>query len=128
MLGACRGANLSSVSRVARRKGDPMITIQKNTEGLTDRVQVLFTMSAADGCGCLYLVGWFDEWNESVYRMQRTNNGTWFLTLELEAGCEYHYCFRTDNGRWLYDPDMPQTRSPYGSKNSFVISRDSVRC
>jgi hypothetical protein len=38
-----------------------MVTIQKITGGLTNRAQVLFAMSAAHGCGCLYLVGWFDK-------------------------------------------------------------------
>jgi hypothetical protein len=98
-----------------------MVTIQKVTDGLTDRAQVLFTMSAADGCGCLYLVGRLAELNENVYRMKCTNTGTWFLTLELDAGCEYHYCFRTDNGTWLHDPDMPKMPSPDGFKNSFVV-------
>ena len=81
-----------------------------------------------DGCGCLYLVGWFDEWNESVYRMQCTENGTWYLILELGPGCEYHYGFRTDDGTWLFDPDTPRAPYPYGPGNSFVISRNSVHC
>ncbi len=105
-----------------------MITMQNITEGMNDKVLVLFTMTATDGCGCLYLVGWFDEWSESVYRMRCTDNRTWFLMLELEPGCEYHYCFRTDDGTWLYDPDTPRTPYPYGSKNSFVISRNTVSC
>ena len=106
-------------------KGDPMIKITKTNN---DRVRVMFTMPAVNGCGCLYLVGWFGEWNESVYRMQQADDGAWFLTLELEPGSEYPYCFRTSDGTWVYDPDMPQTPSPYGSKNSFVISQNSVRC
>jgi hypothetical protein len=53
--------------------------------------------------------------------MKCTNAGTWFLALELEAGCEYHYFFRTDNDTWLHDPDMPKMPSAYGCKNLFVI-------
>jgi 1,4-alpha-glucan branching enzyme len=105
-----------------------MITIQQIPEGRSDKVRVLFTMRATDRYGCLYLVGWFDEWSESVYRMQCTDKGVWFLTLELEPGCEYHYCFRTDDGTWLYDPDTPCVPEPYGAKNSFVISHSSVSC
>ena len=101
-----------------------MITIQKTLDGRKDKVQVTFTMPAMDGCGCLYLVGWFDESNESVYRMQRADDGAWFLTLELEPGCDYVYCFRTHDGTWLLDPDTPRAPDPIGSKNSFVISRD----
>ena len=103
-----------------------MITIQKITESNNDRVRVIFTMPMMGGCGCqcLYLVGWFDEWHESVYCMQRADDGAWFLTLELELGCDYFYCFRTDGGTWVYDPDMPRAPYQYGSKNSFIISRD----
>lgn len=102
-----------------------MITIQKITERTNDRVRVIFTMPAMEGCGCLYLVGWFEEWNESVYRMQRADDGTWSLTLELEPSCEYQYCFRTDDGAWLYDPDVPRAPHPF-AKNSLIISRHSL--
>lgn len=105
-----------------------MITVQEINERTNDKVRVTFTMPALDGCGCLYLVGWFDEWNESVYRMQRADDGTWFLILELEPGCEYLYCFRTNDGTWVYDPDMPQMPFPLETKNSFVIRRNSNRC
>lgn len=105
-----------------------MITVQKISERTNDIVRVIFTMPALDGCGDLYLVGWFDEWHESVYRMQRADDGTWNLILELEPGCEYQYCFRTNDGTWLYDPDVPCTPYVYGSKNSFVVSRNGVNC
>jgi hypothetical protein len=103
-----------------------MITIQKNTERSDEKVRVTFTMPAMDGCGCLYLVGWFDEWRESIYRMQRADDGTWRLTLELEPSCDYFYCFRTDDGRWLNDPDVSRAPHPYGSKNLFIISREAL--
>lgn len=99
-----------------------MITIQKTLDGRRDKLRVTFTMPGMDSCRCLYLVGWFDESNESVYRMQQADDGAWALTLELEPGCNYVYCFRTDNGTWVRDPDTPCT--PRGSRNSFIISRD----
>ncbi len=52
-----------------------MITVQKLTEGRNDKVRVTFTMPATDNCGCLYLVGWFEERHESVYRMERADVG-----------------------------------------------------
>jgi 1,4-alpha-glucan branching enzyme len=60
-------------------------------------------MPPINGCNCLYLVGKFNEWNESVYRMQRTEDGTWCLALDLEPGRCYQYRYRTDNGVWLND-------------------------
>lgn len=103
-----------------------MITIQNTIERKDDKVRVTFIMPALDSCGCLYLVGWFEEGHESVYRMERTDDGAWSLTLELEPSREYQYCFRTDDGTWVYDPDTPRAPHPFVSKNSFVISRDAL--
>lgn len=78
-----------------------MVTIQE-TNGR--KVRVTFTMPAMDRCNCLYLVGDFHGWNESVYQMQRASDGTWSITLELELGQRFRYRFRTCDGEWLDDP------------------------
>lgn len=111
--------------RTAGSEGDSMITIHKSTGGQNGKVRVTFTMPAIDRCECLYLVGWFDEWDESVYRMERTPEGNWSLTLELEAGCEYQYRFRTPDGRWLNDPAAPPAPSRFGLNTSFVVSANN---
>jgi 1,4-alpha-glucan branching enzyme len=96
-----------------------MVTIQKITKRKGNKVQVTFTMPSMDGCSCLYLVGRFNEWNESVYRMERTDKGTWSLTLELEPGREFQYRFRTNDGAWLNDP---ASRAPSSRSESSIIS------
>jgi 1,4-alpha-glucan branching enzyme len=97
-----------------------MVTVHKITERKHGKVRVTFIMPAIEGCGCLYLVGKFDEWNESVYRMQCVDDGTWSLTLELEPGHEYQYRFRTLDGRWLSDPTPIPAPIPFKSENSFA--------
>lgn len=82
-----------------------MVAKQKVSKGKTRTRQVTFAMPAINGCDCLYLVGKFDEWPESVYRMQRGEDGTWSLVLELESGHEYQYRYRTDKGVWHTNPD-----------------------
>jgi 1,4-alpha-glucan branching enzyme len=69
-----------------------------------NKVLITFVMPAIDNCACLYLVGKFSDWGESVYRMQRAEDGTWFLELELEPDCDYQYRYRTDKGDWYDDP------------------------
>jgi 1,4-alpha-glucan branching enzyme len=101
-----------------------MITIDKSTASESGNARVTFSMPGSACNDCLYLVGWFDEWDQSVYRMQREADGTWSLTLELEAGCEYHYRFRTADGRWLDDPSVRATSPQPGLNRSFVVSRD----
>ena len=94
-----------------------MVTIQKSTKGEGRKVRVTFTMPAMDGCDCLYLVGRFSERNESVYLMQRADDGTWSLTLELERERKFQYRFRTCDGTWLSDPAAPD---PFGSESSII--------
>ena len=98
-----------------------MATVHKITQRKHGKVQVTFLMPAIESCGCLYLVGKFDEWNnESVYRMQCADDGTWALTLELEPGHEYQYRFRTLDGSWLSDPTPFPAPVVFRSEDSFV--------
>ena len=77
-----------------------MVTKQKIRQR---KIRVIFAMPALDDCNSLYLVGRFEEGNESVYRMQRAEDGTWSVALELECGHEYQYRYRTDKGLWQTD-------------------------
>lgn len=98
-----------------------MVMIQKSTKGKGGKVRVVFTMPAMEDCDCLYLVGRFSEWNESVYRMQRAGDGTWSLTLELEPEHEFQYRFRTSDGKWL--EDRPQiSRSVFSDPNRHSLA------
>ena len=103
-----------------------MITINRRTAGTNGAVWVTFTMPAIDGCEFLYLVGWFCESDESVYLMERSEDGGWSLTLELEAGCQYQYRFRTLDGRWLKDPTGLTTPGEFGLNTSFIIGSDGL--
>jgi hypothetical protein len=113
------------VAWLGEQKGGFMITIHERLKGTTGKVRVTFTMPAVEYCDRLYLVGWFDEWDETAYSMERAADGTWSLTLELEPGCSYHYRFRTLDGTWLSDPSMRPAPAAFGLQNSFVISTRS---
>ena len=95
-----------------------MVTKQKIRKR---KIRVTFAMPAMNDCNCLYLVGRFNEWSESVYRMQRAEDGTWSLVLELEPGREYQYRYRTDKGVWYTDSvSHGYARNPDGSNISIV--------
>ena len=100
-----------------------MIEIHKST---ASKARVTFSMPAIDGCDRLYLVGWFSEWNESVYPMECMPAGDWSFTLELEAGCTYQYHFRTLDGRWLNDQAGSPAPAGIGLNTSFIISRNGL--
>jgi 1,4-alpha-glucan branching enzyme len=95
-----------------------MVTKQKIKKR---KIRVTFAMPAMNDCMCLYLVGRFNGWSESVYRMQRAEDGTWSLVLELEPGHEYQYRYRTDKGVWHTDPvSKGYALNPDGSNTSLV--------
>lgn len=97
-----------------------MITVERTIRRNDNKVRVTFTMPASKNWGCLYLVGKFNEWNESVYCMQCAEDGTWALTLELEPGREYQYRFRTLDGRWVNDPTPLLVPMPLESEKLLV--------
>jgi 1,4-alpha-glucan branching enzyme len=98
-----------------------MFTKQKINKTKIRKTRVTFTMPAINGCNCLYLVGKFNEWGESVYQMERGEDGTWSKVLELEPGHEYQYRYRTDKGIWHTDPiSNGIVTNPDGSTNSVV--------
>ncbi len=103
-----------------------MVTIDRSTQRKNGKVMVTFSMQASETTEALYLVGWFDEWDESVYRMERLPDGKWAVTLELEPGCEYVYRFRTASGDLLKDPSMPAAPARFGPNTFFCINSPLV--
>ncbi len=99
-----------------------MITIHRITTGKKGKVRVTFEMPATEHYDALYLVGWSDERDESVYRMERTGDGKWSLTLELEPGSDFQYRFRTPDGESLQDPAPAQ----FGLNKSLPLSSDRM--
>jgi hypothetical protein len=100
-----------------------MITIHESKDTASEKIRVTFSMPAEQECrDALYLVGWFGEWDEAVYRMERASGDMWTLTLELEPGCQYLYRYRTLNGQWLNDPAVPATGGQQEAKNSFYLT------
>jgi 1,4-alpha-glucan branching enzyme len=98
-----------------------MVAKQKINKTKVRKTRVRFVMPAINDCNSLYLVGKFNEWSESVYRMEQGEDGSWSLVLELEPGHEYQYRYRTDKGVWHYDPVANGTlHTPDGSNNSVI--------
>jgi hypothetical protein len=53
--------------------------------------------------------------------MQRNDDGSWTLTLELEPGRDYQFRYCTGDGAWHNDPAADgYVANPFGSENSVV--------
>ncbi len=64
------------------------------------------------------LAGSFNNWNEKDYKMKRTATG-WELPYVLGAG-NYEYKYIVD-GKWITDPENPNTNGRGVFKNSVLI-------
>jgi 1,4-alpha-glucan branching enzyme len=94
----------------------PRTTAVKKAQ--TDIPTIEFKLVAPDAKD-VYLVGEFNDWNTSQYRLRRYKNGTFKKKLQLKPG-RYQYLFLVD-GEWRTDPKhREKTLNPFGSENSVI--------
>lgn len=68
------------------------------------KVQVTFTMQPLEGVEELYLCGEFNEWSERSTPLARGADGSWSVTLSLDAGRSYRFRYRDNRLQWHNDP------------------------
>ena len=91
------------------------------------KYNVTFTAPPVDGITQLYLVGEFNEWNETATPMQKADDGSWSVKLTLEGDRDYQYRYRDNNGVWHNDwAADAYMRNTYGSDNSVVSLMNRV--
>ena len=85
------------------------------------KVKVVFSMPALEGVTALFLVGSFNDWNDTATPMVLGADGGWSAALTLDAGWAYQYRFRDQDGGWhndwAADSYLP---NEFGSENSVV--------
>ena len=92
----------------------------KTESGLVARVT--FILPNSTWADAIYLVGDFNGWNHSSHPFQRGQEGTWTLTLDLEAGRCYQFRYLRD-GVWISDSQADGfVGNPHGSDNSLVVT------
>ena len=81
---------------------------------------VLPPAGAADATSA-YLVGDFNNWDETATPMNKLKNGSFKVTLELEPGREYQYRYLVDGNQWHNDWDADRYEpNPFSGDNSVV--------
>lgn len=86
-------------------------------------VAVTFSMPKLEGVTSLNLAGEFNGWNPTSHPLTQAEDGTWSLTVELEAGRHFTYRYLTNAGEWINDwqADAYQPNE-HGTDNSVVIT------
>ena len=64
---------------------------------------VTFLLKGYQDASKVVLSGSFNDWNDTDFTMEKTDNGYWKYRLPLPAG-KHHYKFIID-GNWILDPD-----------------------
>jgi 1,4-alpha-glucan branching enzyme len=68
-----------------------------------------------------HLCGSFTEWEKSCQPMKRLKDGSFSISVSLEAGEEYHFRYLLDGDRWendwVADAYVP---NPFGTEDSVV--------
>ncbi len=72
-------------------------------EGGKREVTFVFPEEAADGAVSVHLCGEFNEWSETSTPMFQADDGTFRVTMLLEAGQHYRYRYLVDGERWEND-------------------------
>ena len=90
------------------------------------KVKVTFSMPALEGVTTLYLVGSFNDWNDTATPLVHGADGGWSAALTLEAGWAYQYRFRDQDGGWHNDWAADSyVPNEFGSENSVVDLTES---
>jgi 1,4-alpha-glucan branching enzyme len=100
--------------------------ITKQPTDIGERVRVTFELPYALWADRVNLVGTFNDWDTITTPMTRRRaNGTWRVTIELEAGRRYAFRYLVDGREWRNDwyADDYQTNA-YGSRDSVVDLRE----
>jgi 1,4-alpha-glucan branching enzyme len=85
------------------------------------KVKVTFSMPALEGVTALFLVGSFNDWNETATSMVRGEDGGWSAALTLDEGWAYQYRYRDQDGAWHNDWAADSyVPNEFGTENSVV--------
>ncbi|MCC6604869.1 MAG: isoamylase early set domain-containing protein [Anaerolineae bacterium] len=86
-----------------------------------DSCRVTFKLPAEVHAETVHLCGEFNEWSPTSHPMKQLKDGSFSLTLSLDAGQSYRFRYLLDNERWENDWDADAyVANQYGSEDSLL--------
>ena len=71
----------------------------------------------------VYLVGDFNNWNETATPMELLKDGRFKVIIELEPEKEYHFRYLVNGDEWHNDPEADRyDPNPFHGDNSVVTT------
>jgi 1,4-alpha-glucan branching enzyme len=88
-----------------------------------DAVKVTFSLPEAVQGETVFLVGDFNNWDESATVMKRQKNGSFTVTLDLDRNREYQFRYLVNGTEWHNDWEADKyVPNPYSGDNSVVAT------
>ena len=67
------------------------------------------------------VLGEFNEWSEEVHPMKKRKDGSFSVTLSLDAGQDYRFRYLLDEDRWVNDEAPDQlVMNRYGGQDCVI--------
>ena len=89
-----------------------------------DSVVVRFELPSAIWADSVFLVGDFNDWDETATPMTRSRtDGTWSVTLQLKRGKEHQFRYLVHGHEWHNDWRADKyMANPFGGTNSVLVT------
>ena len=95
--------------------------LKKNYTKTQKKCRVTFKYSNPEQAESAVLAGEFNDWSLTATPMKQLKNGSFSVTISLEAGCSYRFRYVLDGNIWLNDPEADSyAANEYGEDNSVV--------
>jgi len=90
--------------------------------------EVTFEIPAEIGAETVYLCGDFNEWDLTALPMKKQKDGSFLVTIQLEAGQDYCFRYLIDGERWENDWAADRYEAnPFGQENSVVNLTENAK-
>lgn len=95
--------------------------LKKNYSKTGDSCRVTFKLPADVNAETVHLCGEFNEWSPTKHNMKRLKDGSFSVTVSLDAGESYRFRYLLDNERWENDWDADAyVANQYGTEDSLI--------
>ena len=98
--------------------------IYKRPGATPGKVHITFELPAQFWAERIYLVGDFNDWDTNATPMRQDGpDGTWHVSLDLDAGREYQFRYIADGQHWHNDNAADKyVDNDRGSTNSVIVT------
>jgi 1,4-alpha-glucan branching enzyme len=88
-----------------------------------EKAKVTFSLAAEVQGEIVYLVGDFNQWNETATPMERQADGGFAVTISLAKGQEYQFRYLIDRTEWHNDWQADRyVPNPFSGDNSVIVT------